>query len=116
MARNMSFSITTDQIVNQTKTVTRRLGWLMLKPGDQVIAVKKAMGLKKGETVERLAKLRIVDVRLETLNHIDQADCVAEGFPDMTPDQFVEMFCKHNKCTPFRIVNRIQFDYVEVYP
>lgn len=45
----MSFSHTTDQILNRTKTVTRRLGWENLQPGDRFWAVKKAMGLKRGE-------------------------------------------------------------------
>ena len=32
--RRMSFALTTDQILSQTKTVTRRFGWEKLKPGD----------------------------------------------------------------------------------
>lgn len=31
--RNMSFSMTTEQMYQQTQTVTRRLGWSFLKPG-----------------------------------------------------------------------------------
>ena len=34
MARNMSFTLTTWQIREQTKTVTRRKGWQFLKPGE----------------------------------------------------------------------------------
>ena len=49
MPRNMSFALTTKQIEDETKDVTRRNGWWFLKPGDQIWAVEKCMGLKKGE-------------------------------------------------------------------
>ena len=52
MPRNMSFSMTTEAIRDRSKTVTRRLGWSFLQPGDLLWAVEKGMGLKK------LAKLR----------------------------------------------------------
>ena len=45
MPRNMSFMLTTEQVRNKTKTVTRRLGWWFLKPGEIVNAVEKGMGL-----------------------------------------------------------------------
>lgn len=38
--RNMSFALTTPQILNRSKTVTRRAGWSFLKPGDIVCAVQ----------------------------------------------------------------------------
>ena len=41
--------LTKEQILARTKTVTRRLGWWFLKPGDVVWACEKCMGLKKGE-------------------------------------------------------------------
>jgi hypothetical protein len=53
MPRNMSFMLTTEQVRNQTKDVTRRLKWLFLKSGDILNAVVKGIGLKKGETVKR---------------------------------------------------------------
>lgn len=60
--RNMSFSLTTPQMRDRTKTLTRRLGWYSLKPGDRVQAVVKGMGLKKGEKVERLCVIEVVSV------------------------------------------------------
>ena len=66
--RNMSFSATTEQIRNGTKTVTRRLGWTFLKPGDVVMACVKCQGLKKGEKVEKIRPIRIVSVRKEPLS------------------------------------------------
>ena len=59
MARNMSFAITTSQVRDRSKTVTRRLGWRFLKRGDVVCAVVKNMGLKKGEKVQRLCRILI---------------------------------------------------------
>lgn len=47
--RRMSFSMTTAQMYARNKDVTRRFGWWFLKPGDRVMTVEKAMGLKKGE-------------------------------------------------------------------
>ena len=71
MARNMSFSLTTQQIQNRTKTVTRRKGWALLRPGNRVWACRKCMGLHPGERVERIALLEVVSVRSEPLNAID---------------------------------------------
>ena len=47
--RNMSYAMTTQQIIDETKDVTRRLGWADLRPGDRVQACEKCQGLKKGE-------------------------------------------------------------------
>ena len=52
MPRNMSFAMTTEQVRNQTKTVTRRQGWRFLNAGDILQPVVKGMGLKKGEKKE----------------------------------------------------------------
>lgn len=70
MPRLMSFAKTIDQIRNRTKTVTRRTGWEWLEPGTALWAVDKAMGLKKGEKVVRICKIRVVDVRRERLEDI----------------------------------------------
>ena len=112
MPRNMSFSITTDQIRNKTKTVTRRLGWRFLKPGDIVNAVEKAMGLKKGEKIKRICQLRILSVYDVWLDYITPEDVVREGFPDWNPQDFIDMFCRHNKCQRNIKVNRIKFEYL----
>ena len=113
MPRNMSFAMTTDQIRNRTKTVTRRFGWWFLKPGDIVNAVEKSMGLKKGENIKRICQIRIISTRSEPLNSIDQEDVYDEGFPDLYPIQFVEMLTSHYGCKPDAICNRIRFEYVD---
>ena len=113
MPRNMSFMLTTGQIRNKTKDITRRLKWLFVKPGDILNAVEKGMGLKKGEKVVRICQIRVVSTRLEELNKITKEDCIREGFPEMAPREFVEMFCKHNKYEETKTVNRIVFEYQE---
>lgn len=115
--RNMSFALTRNQILNRTKFVTRRLGWRFLKGGDLVQACFKCQGLKKGEHPEKLAVIRIRYVTTEMLYIIIKVngprECILEGFPELTPTQFMEMFCRHNKCTPYTIVTRIEFEYVD---
>ena len=113
--RNMSFSLTTPQFRARSKTVTRRLGWEHLKPGDQLMGVVKGMGLKLGEKVERLGPIEVVSVRREPLGHIRRCgpdECAREGFPDMLPGQFCEMFSKHNGCCEGTDITRIEFKYL----
>jgi len=112
MPRNMSFAMTTEQVINMSKTVTRRFGWDFLKPGDDVWAVEKTMGLKKGEKIKKLRLLHIVSVRKEPLNAIEKDDCVKEGFPELGPHGFVDMLCKHYGCNEDDQVNRIEFIYL----
>lgn len=114
MPRNMSFSLTTRQYRDQTKDVTRRLGWWNLKAGEIVNGVEKAMGLRKGQKIVVLGQHRIVSTRAEPLNVITVEDCRREGFPELTPAQFVDMFCQHNHCTPETVINRIEFQYVDI--
>jgi hypothetical protein len=113
MPRNMSFSLTTEQFKARQKWVTRRLGWDFLKPGDLVQAVEKSMGLKKGEKVQRLCLIRIKSIRKEPLNKITQEDVIAEGFPNRTPADFIQMMVDHHRVKPDVMVNRIEFEYVE---
>ena len=113
MPRNMSFSMTTRQFRDRTKTVTRRLGWSFLKPGDVVCGVEKGRGLKKGEKIKRLGLIEIVSVRRDRLNAITAVDVSREGYPDMWPNGFVEMFCRANRCQPDAWVNRIEFRYLD---
>ena len=90
----MSFALTTAQIRNQTKTVTRRKGWLFLEVGDRIQAIVKGQGLKKGETVERLCVIEVVSVRRERLEEITAEDVVAEGFPGWSVVEFVDLYLK----------------------
>lgn len=98
MPRNMSFALTTQQVRDQTKDVTRRFGWWFLKPGDKVWEVEKAMGLKPGEKIKRMALIEIVSVRSEPLNEITHEDCAREGFPKLLPVDFVGRLTSHYGC------------------
>ncbi|WP_425618074.1 hypothetical protein NA78x_001767 [Anatilimnocola sp. NA78] len=107
--------LTKEQIRNRTKTVTRRLGWKNLKPGELFWAVEKAQGLKKGEKVKRITLLRCLRNDSVTLNGktMTKADCRREGFPEMSPREFVAMFTKNMGCKPSDSVQRIVFSYAE---
>lgn len=109
----ISFALTEAQFLDGSKDVTRRLGWRKLKPGDELIAVRKCMGLKAGEKQVVLGKIRVKSVRKEPLHTITPEECRREGFPDLTPDQFCEMFRKANNCDRFRVVSRIEFERIE---
>jgi hypothetical protein len=118
--RNISFALTTEQVRNQTKTVTRRLGWRTLQPGTLLQPVVKGMGLKKGEKAEKVGSpIRVVKVNREPLEFMAKdpvygaREARAEGFPSMRGEDFVAMFCEHNACRPETEVTRIEFEYTE---
>lgn len=117
MARNISFALTTEQIQNRTKTVTRRKGWKFLAAGDSLCACVKCMGLKPGEQIKRICMIKVVSVRREPLNlmcELHDGGCkeaAKEGFPHMDGNAFVEMFCRHMGGAPDQEVTRIEFEY-----
>lgn len=114
MPRLMSVSLTEPQVRARTKTVTRRAGWLMLKPGDRLTLCRKVMGRRAGEPLERLADVEVVSVRRERLAAVTFADCVREGFPAMTPTEFITFFCgTHRDCTADTTVTRIEWRYLD---
>ncbi len=113
MPRNMSFALTTDAVLARQKTVTRRRGWQHLRKGELFWAVKKAMGLRPGEKIQRLALLRCVSNEPVCLAAIDQEEVRREGFADASPGDFVAMFCQHMRCASSDDVQRIEFEYVE---
>ncbi|ARP81092.1 hypothetical protein CAL12_09715 [Bordetella genomosp. 8] len=122
----MSFSITTEQIKSGTKDVTRRSGWIFLKPGDLIRPVLKAMGLRPGEKIQALrAPIRIVAVRREPLRAmLDDLDygydeVRREGYEGHAqyghPDAWVRMFCaSHKGATPDSLITRIEFEYTDI--
>ena len=122
MPRNISYSLTTRQVREQSKDVTRRQGWLHLKKGDILNACVKCMGLKKGEKPERICQVQVVSVKRESLQAMlddrqyGYKETMREGFPDMSPEQFVAFFCKsHKGCTAATVVTRIEFKYFPFY-
>lgn len=112
MARLMSVALTTAQVRNRTKTVTRRAGWQMLTPGDLLTLCPKVRGRRLGEPLERIVTVEVVSLRREPLNAITPADVIAEGFPEMTPAQFVEFFRDtHRGITADTEITRIEWAY-----
>lgn len=121
--RNMSFALTTPQVIAGTKDVTRRLGWEFLRVGELLRPVKKCMGLRPGEKLEVLrAPIRVVSLRREPLlamlADLDYGfvECAREGFPAPSlyqwPSEFVRMFCAtHKGCKPETVITRIEFSY-----
>ena len=120
MPRNMSFMLTVKQYRDRTKTVTRRNGWAFAKVGDIVNGCEKCQGLKKGEKIVHLGQHRWTNLRWEPLRRMiddpeyGQREVILEGFPNMTPVEFVEMYCRHNGCSPEDRVHRMEFEYVQV--
>jgi len=100
--RNISFALTTQQFRDQSKDVTRRLGWKNLKAGDQLMGCEKCQGIRPGESIVRLGAIEIISVRFEPLNRMSRwkeltnreigygkTEAIREGFPNLTGDQFV---------------------------
>lgn len=108
--RNISFSMTTEAFLDGRKTVTRRIGWKGVKPGDRLMAIEKGQGLKKGEKVKRLGEIVVVSVRREPLHDIEPTDVIREGFGAMLPTDFVRLFMiGHGLADSSVDVTRIEF-------
>ncbi len=118
--RLMSFSMTTQAYESCRKTVTRRLGWMDLEPDDVVMGCEKCMGLKRGEKVKRLHPFRtlsnasepLMDIVRRPIRETGIPEVVLEGFPDLTPREFVDMFTAHNRCDPEDPVQRIEYKHL----
>jgi hypothetical protein len=114
--RAISFALTTPQFLDGSKTVTRRMGWRNLKPGDRLIACEKSMGLGKGGKRKDIGVIEVISFNREQLGRMiyerkwGQIECIREGFPNMTPEQFVAFFCaSHKGCNAWSEVTRIEF-------
>ena len=116
MSRLMSVSLTEDAVRARRKTVTRRLGWKFLRPGDRLTLCRKVMGRKPGEPLERIAEVEVVSVRREPLYRVSAADVEREGFAGWSPEQFVLFFRAHMRTPPWDEVTRIEWRYLEAQP
>lgn len=121
MARLMSVAYTEDAVVERRKTVTRRIGWWrdkngrhLVRPGDHLTLCRKVMGRKKGEPLVKLAEVEVVSVSRERLDSITADDVEREGFPGMTPRQFVQkFFCDAQGIPGDATVTRIAWRYID---
>lgn len=115
--KNISFQLTKAQILSRTKTVTRRIGWENVKVGDRLQACEKCMGLRPGQKLVKLCVIRVQSVRRESLSRLvanrqyGLVEVSLEGFPELSPEAFVEMFCRKMGCDPATFVTRLEFSY-----
>ena len=115
-ACNISFSLTAGQIKARQKTVTRRFGWWNLQPGTVLTGIGE---VGNGDKAEKICLIRIVSVRPEPLRFMledrlyGQRECELEGFPDMSPEEYVSMRLKKHGVITDKICNRIYFEYLD---
>lgn len=122
MPRLMSVAFTEQAVRDRTKTVTRRQGWLFLKPGDRLTLCRKVMGRKPDEPLVRLAEVEVVSVRREPLcaivgnaGDLGAAELRREGFPDMDAAEFMRrFFLDAQGIGPMDDVTRIEWRYIDV--
>lgn len=139
MARMMSVRFTEDAVRERRKTVTRRKGWWrkdnspLVTPGTELRLVRQAMGLRKGDTVVELARVRVVSVAREplrlilptamtrlppnddqmyTLDAYGKLEMVREGFPGMDPLEFIETYFTPQRVALDDMVTRIEWEYL----
>lgn len=116
----MSFALTKSQLLDGSKTVTRRLGWERLRPGERLRAVSQCMGLRKGQRAEVYGVLEVLDVRREPLEAITAEDVRREGFdfghptPEAEREAFIMLFCQHMRCYRHTLVTRIAFRFTRM--
>ena len=113
MPRLMSVAFTEDAVRARTKTVTRRKGWQNLRPGDRLTLCRKVMGRKPGEPLVRIVDVEVLDVRREPLDAITADEVALEGFPGMSPAEFItRFFVDAQKLEPQDNVTRIEWVYL----
>jgi hypothetical protein len=127
MSRLMSVAMTTNAVVLREKTVTRRLNWWedkngrrLLQAGDTLTLCRKVQGRKPGEPIDRLAEVEVVSRRREPLIRLieDRAYGIAEvereGFPGMSPVDFVDRyFMQAQGLSVHDVVTRIEWRYLD---
>lgn len=116
MPRRMSVALTLDAVRERRKTVTRRKvdTWRGLEAGDRLTLVEKGMGLPKGSKQVVVAEVEIVDVRVQLLSRVDEADVRAEGFT-ITPAGFARFWLDSHgyRQDEDPLVRRIEWRYLE---
>jgi hypothetical protein len=113
MPRLMSVAFTEQAVRDRRKTVTRRKGWAHLRPGERLTLCRKVMGRKKGEPLVRIVDVEVVSVRREPLSSITADEVAREGFPGMSPGEFIRrFFIEPQGIQPADPVTRIEWAYV----
>lgn len=110
--RNMSFALTVPQFLARTKTVTRRLRWEDVEPGEVIAGCRKCMGLPPGERIERLGLIVATEVNRQPIRVGDDDEAAREGFPGMRWPHFVELLCDAYRVPSTEPITRIRFAYI----
>ncbi len=110
--RLMSFAMTVEQMRARRKTVTRRHTAKHVAEGDLILAVEKARGVRVADRVS-IAVIRVLSVRRETLGMITPAECILEGFPELSPREFVQLYLKGNGISPRVPLTEIETTRIE---
>lgn len=78
------------------------------------MGVVKGRGIPKGGKIQKLHPFRITKKDREQLFQINlrTGDCAKEGFPQMTNDQFIDLYCKHNGGDEHQTITRIEFEHL----
>jgi len=114
MARLLRCAFTERPVVDRVTTVTRRRGWTFLKPGDRLTLCRTVRGRRPGEPLVRIAEVQVVSVRRERLGDITADEVAREGFPGMTPEEFVDrFFVTAQRIRPDDLVTRIEWVYID---
>ena len=117
MPRLMSVAFTEQAVRDRTKTVTRRNGWKFLVVGDRLTLCRKVMGRKPDEPLIRIADVEVISVRREPLHAITKAEVSLEGFPGMSPAEFVRrFFVEAQGLSPDAEITRIEWRYLDTRP
>ena len=106
--KRMSFAMTPNQMLDKSKTVTRRLGWGFLSPGDYLKATIRDEG---GGGQREIGFIRVKSVNRVPLDSITQEDVAKEGFPEHNPAWFIAKFCVAFQVGPRSMVTRIEFEH-----
>jgi hypothetical protein len=61
----------------------------------------------------RLGPIRVVSTRRERLGAVTPEEVAREGFPDLTPEEFIALYCAPGRPDPERMVTRIEFEHIE---
>lgn len=114
MPRLMSVAFTEDAVRERRKTVTRRNGWKFLRAGDRLTLCRKVMGRKPDEPLVRIVDVQVVSVRREPLDAITPEEVAREGFPGMSPTEFIRrFFLEAQGLCADALVTRIEWAYIE---
>lgn len=114
MPRLMSVSFTEAAVRARTKTVTRRKGWLFLKPGDRLTLCRKVMGRKPGEPLVRICDVEVISVRREPLIAVaEPGELEREGCGHLHPAVFHANYFVPQRIKWWDDVTRIEWRYLD---